>query len=61
MPSENRHINLLNARSRACQKVQAVLGSLEELVDSPEFHEFVAREVPAARGEWTRPSSGELF
>ncbi|MDX6711180.1 MAG: hypothetical protein QOH96_2196 [Blastocatellia bacterium] len=63
MPSENRHINFALMRDRvlAQKSGKQFWRSLEELSDSPEFHEFVAREYPQHAEEWNSPVERRTF
>ena len=43
------------------REIQKVLAQLEELADSPEFREFVAREFPQHAEEWNDPVERRTF
>ena len=43
------------------QQGQKYWRSLEELVDAPEFEEFVSREFPSQAEEWNDPVSRRSF
>ncbi|MGH9971256.1 MAG: TAT-variant-translocated molybdopterin oxidoreductase [Pyrinomonadaceae bacterium] len=61
--SEDRHINfkLMRDRVLASQDGKTYWRSLEELADSPEFHEFVQREYPQHAEEWDDPIERRTF
>lgn len=61
--SEDRHINFRLMRDRivASQDGKTYWRSLEELADSPEFHEFVQREYPQHAEEWDDPIERRTF
>ncbi len=63
MPGEDRHINfkLMRDRILASQDGKNYWRSLEELSDSPEFHEFVRREYPQQAEEWDDPIERRTF
>ncbi len=61
--SENRHINfaLMRERILSQQGGKEYWRSLEELSDSPEFHEFVQREYPQHAEQWDDPIERRTF
>ena len=63
MPTSDRHINFKLMRDRivASQDGKNYWRSLEELADSPEFHEFVQREYPQHAEEWDDPIERRTF
>lgn len=63
MPSSDRHINfkLMRDRILSSQDGKSYWRSLEELADSPEFHEFVQREYPQHAEEWDDPIERRTF
>ena len=66
MPSKDRHINFALMRDRVLADQDRQGGkdywrSLEELADTPEFQEFVAREYPQHAEEWDDPVGRRTF
>ncbi len=63
MASSDRHINFALMRDRilAQQDGKNYWRSLEELSDSPEFHEFVQREYPQHAEQWDDPIERRTF
>ncbi|HUE84415.1 MAG TPA: TAT-variant-translocated molybdopterin oxidoreductase [Pyrinomonadaceae bacterium] len=63
MASNDRHINFALMRDRilAQQDGKNYWRSLEELSDSPEFHEFVQREYPQHAEQWDDPIERRTF
>ena len=63
MPTSDRHINFKLMRDRiiASQDGKNYWRSLEELADTPEFHEFVQREYPQHAEEWDDPIERRTF
>src|SRR5256885_2595023 len=64
MPSQDRHINFALLRDRLQEKREGgkkFWRSLEEIADTPEFHEFVEREYPQHAEEWNDPFSRRTF
>ena len=63
MPTSDRHINFKLMRDRivASQDGKNYWRSLEELADTPEFHEFVRREYPQHAEEWDDPIERRTF